>query len=133
MTSRDRAAPSIALKSTHALERKASDFMFQNLGQIADLVRNAGKIREEIERATDSVQAEATAGGGAVTARVNGRMELVAIRVDPALMRDGDAELLEDLIIAAVTQAQGRAREELAKSLQSLTGGLPLPGLFSGK
>ncbi len=106
--------------------------MFSNLGNLADLVRNAGKIRETVEKATESLgqlQVEGTAGGGVVSARVNGRLELLAVRIDPKLLADGDAELLEDLVTAAVNQALGKAREAAAQSLSSLAGGLPLPGI----
>lgn len=106
--------------------------MFNNLGNLADLMRNAGKIQESVQKATESlgqVVAEASSGGGAVTARANGRLELVGLRIDPKLLADGDAELLEDLVTAAVNQALLRAREEAAKSLTSLAGGFPIPGL----
>lgn len=110
--------------------------MFNNLGNLADLMRNAGKIREGIEKATEQLgqlQVEGTAGGGAVTAQVNGRLEVLSIRIDPQLIADGDAELIEDLATAAVNQGLTRAREEAARSIQSLAGGLPLPpGLFGG-
>lgn len=106
--------------------------MFGNLGNIADLMRNAGKIRESVEKATESLgalQVEGTSGGGSVVAKANGRMELVSIRIDPKHLADGDAELLEDLVTAAVNQAMTKAREAAAKSIQSLAGGLPIPGL----
>jgi DNA-binding YbaB/EbfC family protein len=106
--------------------------MFNNLGNIADLMRNAGKVREAMEKAGEAlrqVQVEGTAGGGAVTARVNGRQEVLAVRIDPKLLADGDAELLEDMVVAAVNQGLARAREAAARSLQSLTGGLPIPDL----
>ena len=106
--------------------------MFGNLGNLADLMRNAGKIRESVEKATESlgqVVVEGTSGGGAVVARANGKMELVSIRIDPKLLSDGDAELLEDLVTAATNQALTKAREAAAKSIQSLAGGLPIPGL----
>src|SRR5690349_8129271 len=95
-------------------------------------MRNAGKIREAVEKATESlgqVQVEGTAGGGAVVAKANGRLELLSVRIDPKLLADGDAELLEDLVTAAVNQALTKAREAAAKSLTSLAGGLPVPGL----
>jgi DNA-binding YbaB/EbfC family protein len=102
-----------------------------NFGDIADLMRNAGKIRESMEKAGETlgaVQVEGSAGGGAVTARANGRLELLGIRIDPKLLESGDAELLEDLVVAAVNQAFSRSREEAARTL---SGGLPLPpGLF---
>jgi nucleoid-associated protein EbfC len=105
--------------------------VFNNLGNLADLMRNAGKLRETVEKATESlgqVQVEGTAGGGVVTARANGRMELVSVRIDPKLLADGDAELVEDLVTAAVNQALTKAREAAARSISSLAGGLPIPG-----
>ena len=106
--------------------------MFNNLGNLADLMRNAGKVRETIEKTNEELaqtHVEGSAGGGAVTAKFNGRLELLAVRIDPKLLADGDAELLEDLVAAAVNQGLARAREAAARSIQSLTGGLPIPGL----
>ena len=109
--------------------------MFNNLGNLADLMRNAGKIQESVQKATEAlgqIMAEATVGGGAVTAKANGRLELVSLRIDPKLLADGDAELLEDLVTAAVNQAFAKAREAAARSLSSLAGGLPIPGFLGG-
>jgi nucleoid-associated protein EbfC len=106
--------------------------VFNNLGNLADLMKNAGKLRESMEKATESLgqlQVDGTAGGGAVTAKVNGRLELVSIRIDPKLLADGDAELLEDLVLAAVNQGLLKAREAAAQSISSMAGGLPIPGL----
>jgi nucleoid-associated protein EbfC len=106
--------------------------VFNNLGNLADLMRNAGKLRESVEKATEALgqlQVEGTAGGGVVTAKVNGKLELISVRIDPKLLADGDAELLEDLVTAAVNQALSKAREAAAKSISSLAGGLPIPGL----
>jgi DNA-binding YbaB/EbfC family protein len=98
----------------------------------ADLMGNAGKLREAFDRAFESlgqVEAEGSAGGGSVTAKVNGRLEVVSVRIDPSLLAEPDAELLEDLIAAAVNSGLVKAREAAAKSLTNLTGGLPM-GLF---
>jgi DNA-binding YbaB/EbfC family protein len=106
--------------------------VFNNLGNLADLMRNAGKLRESMEKANEAlgqVRVEAAAGGGVVTATVNGRLEVVAVRIDPKLLADGDAELLEDLVTAAVNQGLAKAREAAARSISSLAGGLPIPGL----
>ena len=105
--------------------------MFNNLGNLADLMRNAGKLQESVRKATESlgqVQVEGVAGGGVVTARANGRLELLSVRIDPKLLADGDAELLEDLVTGAVNQALVKAREAAAKSLSTMAGGLSLPG-----
>jgi DNA-binding YbaB/EbfC family protein len=96
---------------------------------LADLMGNAAKLRETFDKALESlgqVEVEGSAGGGAVTARVNGRLEVVAVRIDPALLAEPDAELLEDLIAAAVNAGLVKAREAAAKSM---AGGLPM-GLF---
>src|SRR5581483_7314904 len=106
--------------------------MFQNLGHLADLMKNVGKIRETVEKTNEALaqlRVEASSGGGVVTATANGRFELLSIRIDPKLLADGDAELLEDLVTAAVNQALTKAREAAAKSISSLAGGLPIPGL----
>ena len=106
--------------------------MFNNLGNLADLMRNAGKIRESVEKATEALgqlEVEGISGGGSVSAKVNGKMELLSLRIDPKLLSDGDAELLEDLVMAAVNQGLTKARESAASSISSLAGGLPIPGL----
>ncbi len=106
--------------------------MFNNLGNLADLMRNAGKLRESVEKATEAlgqVQVEGTAGGGGVVAKVNGKLEVLSVRIEPKLLADGDAELLEDMVAAAVNQGLSKAREAAARSLATMAGGLPIPGL----
>jgi nucleoid-associated protein EbfC len=108
--------------------------VFNQLGMIAELMRNAGKLRESFEQAFESlgrIESEGSAGGGAVTVKVNGRLEVVSVRIDPALVADADHELLEDFVLAAVNAAMAKAREGAANSLSSMAGGLPT-NLFSG-
>jgi DNA-binding YbaB/EbfC family protein len=110
------------------------DTVFNQLGMLADLMKNAGRLRESAEKAFESlgqVEVEGAAGGGAVTVKVNGRLEVVSIRIDPKLVAEPDHELLEDLVAAAVNAALTKAREAAARSLVSVTGGLPA-GLFPG-
>lgn len=107
--------------------------MFNKLGMLGDLMGNAGKLREAFDKALESlgrVEVEGDAGGGSVTARVNGRLEVVSIKIDPSLL-GGDVELLEDLVAAAVNAAMVKARESAARSLSGMAGGLPT-GLFPG-
>ncbi|AMV37243.1 YbaB/EbfC family nucleoid-associated protein [Planctomyces sp. SH-PL62] len=106
--------------------------MFGKIGDIADLMKNAGKIRESMAKAAEALgkmEAQGEAGGGAVLAKINGRMEILSIRIDPKLVADGDVELLEDLVAAAVNAALVKVRENATQSLTSLTGGIP-PNLF---
>ncbi len=71
-----------------------------------------------------------SAGGGLVTVTVDGRGHVRAVRIDPAATADGDVEMLEDLVLAAVADAQRRAEESYREELRKATGGLPLPFQF---
>jgi nucleoid-associated protein EbfC len=103
--------------------------VFNQLGMLAELMRNAGKLRESVQSLSE-IEVEGDSGGGSVTVKVSGRFEVVSVRIDPKLVADGDAELLEDLVAAAVNAALIKAREAAAKSLSTAAGGLPLH-LFS--
>jgi hypothetical protein len=103
--------------------------MFKELGQIAGLMRNMGKIREEADRFQSKlgeITAEASAGGDMVTVKVNGRMELLKVRFgDTAPLHD--REMLEDLICAAANQAIAKVREHVSREAQSMAQNLGLP------
>jgi len=79
--------------------------------------------------------AEASAGGGMVTAVVNGRLEVVSVRIDPALLVKPDAEMIQDLVTAAVNEAIRAAQRMMAEEVSKVTGGLSgmlpfkLPGM----
>jgi DNA-binding YbaB/EbfC family protein len=108
--------------------------MFSQFGNIADMLKNAGKLRESAEKAAEELartQVEGMSGGGTVTVKVSGKFEVVSVKIDPKLLADGDAELLEDLIVAAVNDGLVKAREAMAQSFMDMTGGLPA-GLLSG-
>jgi DNA-binding YbaB/EbfC family protein len=100
----------------------------------AELMRNAGKLRESAERAFESlgqVTVEGASGGGEVRVKVNGRLEVVSVTIDPKLVNGADPELLEDLVAAAVNAGLVKAREAAVKSFSSVAGGIPF-GLFPG-
>ena len=106
--------------------------MFNPLGGLGDLMKNAGKIRETMEKAgeaLDRLVVEGAAGGGVVTAKVNGKMKVLSVRIDPKLLGDGDAEVLEELVTAAVNQAMTKAQEAAAQQFSSMAGGMSIPGL----
>ena len=77
-------------------------------------------------------QISASAGGGMVTATVDGKGQISKIQIDPTVVDPADVEMLEDLVIAAVTEAQGKAAREYEAEMRKAAGGLPmqLPGLF---
>jgi hypothetical protein len=84
------------------------------------------QMQEELGNRTVSAQA----GGGMVEATVNGRQELLALRIDPEVASPDDVDMLQDLILAAVNEALNRSREMVAQEMSKLTGGMSLPGLF---
>ncbi len=110
--------------------------MFQQLGALAGLLGNKSKIAEEMERFQQQVgqlTAEADAGGGMVTAKVNGKFEVLSVRLSEEAAKLNDREMLEDLIAAAVNQAVNKARQLLSEETSKMAGriGLP-PGLLGG-
>jgi len=84
------------------------------------------KVQEEMATRT----AEASAGGGMVTAVANGRQELVSIKVEKEVVNPEDVEMLQDLIVAAVNAALKKAQEMVSEEMKKLTGGMNLPGLM---
>lgn len=107
--------------------------MLGQLGQLASLLKNAGQIKQNVEAVNQRLAAArfvGESGGGQVQATVDGRGEMVNIRIDPALVTRGDKELLEDLICAAVRDAVTRSREGARKEIESAAGGLNLGGLL---
>jgi hypothetical protein len=92
------------------------------------------KLQKDMERMQEELaekEVESSAGGGMVTATVNGKMELVDLKINPEVIDPEDPEMLEDLIIAAVNEAMGNANEMAQSEMSKLTGGLAggFPGL----
>ena len=107
--------------------------MFDKLGDLAGLVEQAQKVQNELKRVQAELAdqtVEASAGGGMVTARVNGRQELVAIKIDPEAVTPDDVEMLEDLVLTAVNDGLAKAQEMANSRMGTLTGGVNLPGLM---
>ncbi len=83
------------------------------------------QLQEEIAER----RVEGTAGGGMVTAVIDGRLNVVELRINPAVVDPEDVEMLEDLVLAAVNQGQQKAQEMMNQEMGQLTGGLNIPGL----
>ncbi len=103
--------------------------MFSELGKIMKLAGEMKTKLPEVQERLDESTFTTQAGGGVVSATVNGRLELVGVKIDRQLLADGDAEIIEDLIKAAVSFAQQQATEAAAEAMEELTGGMNLPGL----
>jgi len=106
--------------------------MFGKMLELGSLMKQArefgGRVQEMNEKLKD-MRVEGSAAGGLVTVCVNGLQELVSCKIDPAMFQQGDAELLEELIVAAVNDAVEEARVQQAETMQSLTGGMDMGGL----
>ena len=86
------------------------------------------KIQEEAAQKT----VEASAGGGMVTVTANGKMEILSIKIEKEVINPDDAEMLQDLITAAVNEALKKAQDMMSEEMGKLTGGLGLPGMGGG-
>jgi DNA-binding YbaB/EbfC family protein len=99
---------------------------------LGNLVKQAQELQARLAKVQEDAAAwtvEGSAGGGMVTAAVNGRLEVVRVHIEPAVLQGGDVQMLEDLIIAAVNQGIRAAQQRMAGEMSKLTGGLKIPGL----
>lgn len=109
--------------------------MFKELGSMMSLLGNKGKIQEEMQKFQESIgkiTAEATAGGGLVTAKVTGRMELLSVKLTEEAAKLNDREMLEDLIVVSVNAAMAKCREQVAAETAKMAGSLGLPPSMLG-
>ncbi len=104
---------------------------FSDLGKMKEMMSQAKVMQEQMERKLSETVVEAQAGGGMVTVRMNGRKEVLRLKIEPTAMGSNasDLELLEDLITAAVNDAGRKADEAMKSSVAGMMGGLNLPGL----
>ena len=100
--------------------------MKKMMKQAQKMQRDAAAAQQEIAAMTF----EASAGGGMVKAVVTGNMELKALSIDPAAMDPEDVEMLEDMIVVAVNEAIGNATDASAQRMNSIMGGVKIPGLM---
>jgi DNA-binding YbaB/EbfC family protein len=104
---------------------------FSDLGKMKEMMGQAKQMQEQMERRLAETVVEASAGGGVVTVRMNGKKEVLRLKIEPSAIGSAgsDLELLEDLITAAVNEAGRRADDAMKASVAGMMGGLGLPGL----
>lgn len=86
-------------------------------------------MQDRLQKQMAELRVEATAGGGMVTVTVNGSKQLVSMKIDPEVVSKDDVDMLQDLIVAAVNDANRKADEQMAQSMGGMMGGLKLPGM----
>ncbi len=102
-----------------------------NPKQLQEMMSKAQDMQRQMQEKMKQMVVEASAGGGAVTAKVNGQKELISVTISPDLLQSGDIEMLQDMIVAAVNAAGRKADEQMQSQLGGLLGGMGLPpGLF---
>ena len=96
------------------------------------MLKQAQQLQAQMLKAQDELNdatVEASSGGGAVTVVVTGQQEVKSVKISPEVVDPEDVELLEDMILAALTEAMEKAKDLAAKKMGALTGGLKIPGL----
>jgi nucleoid-associated protein EbfC len=104
--------------------------MFGGLGNLAGMLKQAKALQENMQRVQENLaqqRFEADAGAGMVRAIVNGKADLIQVKINPAAVTD--VELLEDLVTSAVSAAMKKAQDAMKAEMSQLTGGLNIPGL----
>lgn len=100
---------------------------------IQQLARQAQKLQDDMEAASKELEAqeyEAAAGGGAVKVTVTGKMELTKVEISPEVVDPEDVEMLADLVMAAANEAIRAAAKEKESKMETISGGLNIPGMF---
>ena len=96
---------------------------------IQSMLQQAKEMQERLQKQMAEMTIEATSGGGMVTVVVNGHKHVLKLTIDPDVVSKDDITMLQDLIVAAVNDAQRKVDEALASRMQGLMGGLGIPGL----
>ena len=96
---------------------------------IQKMMQQAQQMQEQLQKKMADMKIEATAGGGMVTVVVSGTKQLESIRIDPEVVSKEDVEMLQDLIVAALNDANRRVDDQLGQSMKGMLGGLGIPGL----
>lgn len=102
-------------------------------GNMSNIMKQAQAMQEQMAKVQEQAAAKTvsgTAGGGIVTVTANGAMQIVSVTLDPEVVKSGDVEMLQDLVVAASNDALRKAHEMMAEEMKSVTGGLKIPGLF---
>ena len=102
-------------------------------GNMGNMMKQVQKMQAQMQKTQEEIENKefsASAGGGAITVKVNGKKEMIGIEIDEDVVDPDDVEMLQDLIMAAVNEAMRTADETMNKEMGKLTGGMNIPGLF---
>ncbi len=103
------------------------------LANMGNILKQAQAMQAQMSKVQEQASVKTvtgTAGGGSVTVMANGAMQLLSIVIDPEVVKNGDVEMVQDLVMAASNDALHKAREMMANEMKAVTGGMNVPGLF---
>ena len=97
------------------------------------MMKQAQKLQAQLARAQEELSnltVEASSGGGAVTVVMNGQQQIQSVKISPEVVNPEDVEMLEDMVLTAISEAIAKSQEAAAKQLGGLTGGMKIPGMM---
>ena len=103
--------------------------MAKGLGQMMKQAQQMQQKMARVQQELEQRELEASAGGGMVTARVNGKQQVLALTIDPSVVDSQDVEMLQDLVLVAINEAIRQSQQMVQEEMGKLTGGLSIPGL----
>jgi len=97
---------------------------------IQQMMKQAQQMQERLQKQMADLRVEGAAGGGMVSVVINGAKQIQSVKIDPEVVSKDDVEMLQDLIVAALNDAQRKVDDELQKSMGGMLGGMKIPGMF---
>ena len=97
---------------------------------INQMMKQAQQMQARMQKQMEEMRVEATAGGGMVTVTMNGAKQILSLKIDPEAVSKDDVEMLQDLILAAINDAQRKVEDTLQQQMSGMMGGLKIPGMF---
>lgn len=97
---------------------------------IRKMMKNLQEMQGKLQQQIEAIEVEGSAGGGVVTATMNGKKQLLSLKLAPEAVTPDDLELMEDLVVAAINEAGRKVDEEVERATAGMAGGLNVPGLF---
>ena len=104
--------------------------MAKGLGNIMKQAQQMQAKIARVQQELETKEVEATAGGGMVTARANGKQQLLDLKIEKDVVDPEDIEMLQDLVLAAVNEAINKSQEMIQSEMSKVTGGMNIPGMF---
>ncbi len=101
-----------------------------NMQQMQQMMKQAAQMQERLQKQMAEMHVEATSGGGMVTVTMNGLKQVQGLKIDPEVVSKDDVEMLQDLILAAINDAQRKVDDEMNRQVGGMLGGLKIPGMF---